>query len=271
MQSRIDAIKISVIVPAFDSTPHLTECRAALDAQTFRDFEVVECAPREEGSRNAGAARNAGLAAAKGEWIAFVDADDLPRPEMLELAVREGERSGADVVVFGAEEFDDKTRFVTPLPLTLEAGLDDEVRFTSFGNCVWNKLFRADYLRCNEIRFQEIARSNDLAFVIEVLAKTGRIAVVPRSLYRYRINAGGLQSTKAATPDCWREALEETRRRLVSAGLMQRFGTAFAALEREVKGDNLPGGRFSLRRIVHSIRRRGLKSFLLHAIGRICR
>ena len=263
--------RIAVIIPAFGSTPHLAACRTALDMQMFRDFEVVECAPRADGLLNAGAARNVGLDAAQGEWIAFVDADDLPQPEMLETAVAAGERDGADVVVFGAEEFDDKTGFVTLLPLQLHAGHGDDVRFTSFGNCVWNKLFRAEYLKLNGIRFQEIARSNDLAFVIEALAKTDKIAIVPRSLYRYRINAGGLQSTKSAAPYCWREALAETRQRLVAAGLLPRFAAAFAALEREVEGDNLPGGRFSPHRILHSIRRRGLKSFLLHAVGRLCR
>ena len=264
-------MKVSVVIPAYGHTPFLTACRAALAAQTVKDLELQPCAPDADGPQNAGAARNAGLAAARGEWIAFVDADDLPQPEMLETAISAGEREGADVVVFGAEEFDDKTGFVTPLPLRLAAGLGDDVRFVSFGNCVWNKLFRADYLKRNGIRFQEIARSNDLAFVIEALAKTDRIAIVPRSLYRYRINAGGLQSTKSDTPDCWRDALAEARRRLESAGLFPRCEAVCAALEREVEGDNLPGGRFSPRRVLHSIRRRGLKNFLLHAIGRLFR
>lgn len=264
-------MKVSVVIPAYGRTPFLSACRDALVAQTLKDFELQLCAPGADGPQNAGAARNAGLDAATGEWIAFVDADDLPQPEMLKTAILAGERECADIVIFGAEEFDDKTGFVTPLPLRLAAGLGDDVRFVSFGNCVWNKLFRADYLKRNGIRFQEIARSNDLAFVIEALAKTDRIAIVPRSLYRYRINAGGLQSTKSLTPDCWRGALAETRRRLESAGIFLRFATAFVALEREVEGDNMPGGRFSLRRILHSIRRRGLKNFLLHAVGRLCR
>ena len=263
--------RIAAIIPVFGSTPHLAACRAALAAQTFRDFEVVECRPSADGPQNAGAARNAGLDAAKGEWIAFVDADDLPAPEMLSAAVAESEWTNADVVVFGAEELDNKTGWTTPLPLRLDAGLSDDVRFTSFGNCVWNKLFRASYLREKGIRFQEIERSNDLAFCIEALARTDRIAVVPRALYRYRINGGGLQSTKAKSPDCWRAALAEVRRRLERAGLLQRFAVALKRLERQVEGDNLPGGRFSPRKILHSIRRRGLASFLKHAYGRLLR
>lgn len=262
-------MSVSVSIPVFDSTPHLAACRAALAAQTFRDFAVIECAPSADGPQNAGAARNAGLDAVKGEWVAFVDADDLPLPEMLEAAVVVGERERADIVVFGAEEFDDKTGLKTPLPLRLDAGLGDDVRFTSFGNCVWNKLFRAAYLKEKGIRFQEIARSNDLAFCIEALARTDRIAVVPRILYRYRINGGGLQSTKAKTPDCWREALAEVRIRLERAELLPRFAVALRRLERQVEGDNLPGGRFSPRKILHSIRRRGLVNFLKHAWGRI--
>lgn len=262
-------MSVSVIIPVFDSTPHLAACHEALAVQTLRDFEVVECRPAANGPRNAGAARNAGLDAVKGEWVAFVDADDLPMPEMLEAAVVAGERERADVVVFGAEEFDDKTGLKTPLPLRLDAGLGDDVRFTSFGNCVWNKLFRASYLKEKGIRFQEIARSNDLAFCIEALARTDRIAVVPRILYRYRINGGGLQSTKANTPDCWREALAEVRIRIERAGLLPRFAIALRRLERQVEGDNLPGGRFSPRKILHSIRRRGLVNFLKHAYGRI--
>lgn len=261
--------KVSVIVPVFGSTPNLADCRVALEAQLFCDFEVIECGPPKGGPQNAGAARNAGLDRACGEWISFVDADDLPKPEMLKVAVEAGEREAADVVVFGAMEFDNKTGFETPLPLRLDAGSADDVRFVSFGNCVWNKLFRASYLKEKGIRFQEIKRSNDLAFCIEALSRTDKIAVVTRVLYRYRINGSGLQSTKGATPDCWREALAEVRHRLERTGLLPRFSVALARLERQVAGDNLPGGCLSPRRILHSIRRRGLVNFLKHACGRI--
>ena len=66
--------------------------RASVAAQTFRDFEVIECAP-PAGNENAGVARNVGLDQAKGEWIYFADADDRMKPELLEKAVAaEGSR-----------------------------------------------------------------------------------------------------------------------------------------------------------------------------------
>ena len=286
--------QVSIIIPVRNAARHIRACLDAVLSQTLRDIEVI-CV--ENGSTDAspdvitafsrfdprvssvdgaaladaGAARNAGLAQASGDWIAFVDADDLPMPDMLCAAVAAGESSKADVVVFDAVEFDDRTGFETPLPIQINAGLGEDVRFTSFGNCAWNKLFRTSYLREHGIRFQEIARSNDIAFTVEAMARTDHIAVLPRTLYRYRINAGGLQSTKSASPDCWRVALAECRRRLGRAGLIPRFADALAALELEVEGDNLPGGSLSPKRILHSIRRRGLRGFLLHAAGRLLR
>lgn len=264
-------MKLSVIVPVFGTTPYVTECRESLTAQTLRDFEVIECVPPIDGPQNAGAARNAGLDLAKGEWIAFVDADDLPMPKMLEAAVADGELAEADIVIFDAIEFDNKTGFETPLPLRLDAGLGKDVRFTSFGNCVWNKIFRATYLSEKSIRFQEITRSNDLAFCIEALARTDRIAILPQVLYRYRINGGGLQSTKSATPNCWREALAEIYCRIDRAGLLSQYSEALERLKRKVAGENLSGGCFSLRRIIYSIQHRGIVGFLKHAYGRIVR
>lgn len=283
--------QVSIIIPVRNAARHIRACLDAVLSQTLRDIEVI-CV--ENGSTDAspdvitafsrfdprvssvdgaaladaGAARNAGLAQVSGDWIAFVDADDLPVPDMLGAAVAAGEADNADIVVFDAVEFDDMTGFETPLPLRLDAGLGDDVRFTSFGNCVWNKLYRASYLHDCGIRFQEIARSNDLAFCIESLARTDGISVLPRVLYRYRINGGGLQSTKSCTPDCWREALAETRRRVERVGLLPRFCVALEHLESQVAGDNIPGGCLSPRRIMHSIRRRGLLNFLKHAIGR---
>ena len=126
---------VSVVIPEFGSFPHVSACHAALSAQTLPDFETVCCEPSADGPQNAGAARNAGLDRATGEWIAFVDADDLPLPEMLEAAVVAGERERADVVVFGAEEFDDKTGLKTPLPLRLASGLSDDTEILIMDDC----------------------------------------------------------------------------------------------------------------------------------------
>ena len=268
---------VSIVVPAWGETPHLNEMRSSIAAQTFNDYEVIVCSP-PRGAENAGAARNAGLDRAKGEWIYFADADDRMKPELLSKAVAAGGGHAgdsliggivADIVVFGAEEFDDATSWKTPLPLDLKAKEDDS-RFSSYGNCVWNKLFRTTYLREKGIRFQEQKRVKDLAFVIEALARTDRIAIIDDVLYEYRINnPESLQAGKFAdTANYAASAVAECERRLVACGKIERFRTALENLRLNIASNNRRG---VLPRIVASIRNRGLVSFAKHSIGKLVR
>ena len=234
-------MKASVIIPAWGETPHLGETRDCLARQTFRDFEAVVCAPPDD-ARNAGAARNAGLARATGDWVFFVDADDLPTPDYLRTASASGERTGADVVAFRADEVDDRTGDRTPLPYLARLvpwadgkahTLDElgDARFTTLGIAPWNKAVRRDFLLRNGIRFQSIARSNDLAFTVELLYRAQTFAALDQSLIGYRVNnVDSLQHTNSQTPLLFLEALAEAQRRLDG-----RFASAFEALRVETQ------------------------------------
>ena len=100
-------MRVSIIVPCYNSTRYLSACVDSVLAQTMPDFEVLliddgstdgtlalaqALAARDARLRvlhqeNAGvsAARNLGLAHARGEWITFVDSDDLLAPDALEI------------------------------------------------------------------------------------------------------------------------------------------------------------------------------------------
>jgi glycosyltransferase involved in cell wall biosynthesis len=100
--------KVSVVIPAYNAMTYLPETLASVLRQTFSDFEVlivddgssdqiVQWASQVTDSRvklisqqNQGvsAARNTGIAQAQGEYIAFIDADDLWEPTKLEKQVR---------------------------------------------------------------------------------------------------------------------------------------------------------------------------------------
>lgn len=218
-------MKASVIVPAWGDTPHLEETRARLAAQTFRDFEVIVAAP-PEGECNAGAARNVGLSRVCGEWLFFVDADDLPEPDFIETTIETCERTNADIVAFRADEVDDRLGTRKPMPYLRRISpwadgkphaLDElgSARFTTLGLAPWNKAVRRSLVADNGIRFQSIRRSNDVAFVVETIAKASSFAAVDRSLIGYRVNnAKSLQWTNAETPTCFYEALLEAKWRL---------------------------------------------------------
>lgn len=97
--------KISVIVPVYNCEKYITRCLDSILSQTFQNFEciVVDDGSTDGSSticdkyaeqdarftvihqKNGGvsAARNAGIDACKGEWLAFVDSDDWCEPNML--------------------------------------------------------------------------------------------------------------------------------------------------------------------------------------------
>jgi len=119
---------VSIVIPAYNVAPYISETLASVFAQSFYGFEVIivndgspdteefECAIHpylerirylKQENRGASAARNAGLRAARGELIAFLDADDLWSPNYLEEQLRFIREYGcdlacADAMIFGA-------------------------------------------------------------------------------------------------------------------------------------------------------------------------
>jgi glycosyltransferase involved in cell wall biosynthesis len=118
---------VSIIIPAYNVSPFISETLDSVFAQTFTDFEVVIvndgspdteefervlqpyqhriCYLKQDNS-GASAARNTGLRAARGKLIAFLDADDLWLPQYLEQQLKFIREYGcdlacADAVIFG--------------------------------------------------------------------------------------------------------------------------------------------------------------------------
>src|SRR5258707_14358159 len=115
---------VSVIIPTHNRPEMLAEALASVRAQTFADYEIIvvsngESANMRRASRHAAAgcihlelergsvsaARNFGIARAKGEWIAILDDDDLWPPNKLERQVAEARRTGADMITGDFVEF----------------------------------------------------------------------------------------------------------------------------------------------------------------------
>lgn len=127
------APKISIIVPVYNVEKYLRRCLDSIASQTFNDWECIlidDGSPDNSGSicdeyaekdsrfrvihqKNAGvsAARNAGLDAARGEWIGFVDSDDWIEKDCYEILIEIATRERADVVRFNFKNYDFTKQF----------------------------------------------------------------------------------------------------------------------------------------------------------------
>lgn len=137
-------MRFSIIVPVYNVENYLPKCVESVLRQTFKDYEVILV---DDGStdhsgklcdgyacrdmrfrvlhqRNHGLsqARNAGLEAAKGEWIAFVDSDDWIEPEMLQVLDGEIEKNPADLYRFNMRKVNEKGKETERLLYCVENG-----------------------------------------------------------------------------------------------------------------------------------------------------
>src|SRR5215218_493209 len=127
VRSRILRPAVSVVMPLYNVEAYLADCLDSMLGQDFADFEVLlvdDGSP--DGSRaiaqryvrrdprvrlltrpngGLGAARNTGVRAARGEFLTFVDSDDLLPADALARLVETGRRTGSDIVVGSVERF----------------------------------------------------------------------------------------------------------------------------------------------------------------------
>ena len=248
--------KVSVIIPVYNVEKFLKDCLDSIISQTLKDIEII-CI--DDGSTDnskrilleysykdkritvlqqlhlgAGAARNHGIKVAKGKYLAFLDADDFFDKEMLEMCYMNLEKNGSDVVIFLAKQFDNKSKKIIEMPWSLRINncpsccfKPKEIKkslFNSFQNWPWNKLFRRSFVIENTILFQEIPRTNDMAFVCEALALAKKISIIEQYFVYYRVNTGtSLQQTNDNSPVSFWEACIETKKRLQSKGLYNEY------------------------------------------------
>lgn len=196
-------VTLSVIVPVYNVEPYLRRCLDSIENQTFADWECIivddgspdgsaaicdEYAARDgrfrvihQQNKGVSAARNAGLDAAKSEWISFVDSDDWIDVETYENAVRRAEEAGADVLIFGYALSDGKKDFATYVPKNGILNAPTELAEWQ-GPCA--KLFKKSTL--HTVRFPAgITIAEDLYFTFQIYFSNVAIFGYNKVYYHY--------------------------------------------------------------------------------------
>ena len=203
---------VSVIVPVYNLESCVSACLRSLQAQTFSDWEAVcvndgskdksseilhafaaedpriRCLDRENGGVSS--ARNAGLEEARGEYICFLDGDDMLHPQFLEFTMRyiDGyDLLSADFTQVSTQQIEPQ-QFDCPAPKTLDfasfyhykGGFDAEM----IGKCVWGKLYRAEVARAERFPVG-VCDGEDMNYIGKLLSHHPRIGMLDVPLYYY--------------------------------------------------------------------------------------
>ena len=143
------------------------------------------------------AARNAGLDAARGEWIGFVDSDDYIAPEMYEALYKAVQSTGADLALCDYAEVDETGAPCLPpytgLAQRIFTGRELLKRATNtMAQPAWNKLYRRAIFA--QLRYPEGKLNEDLFLIPKICLQIQKAVVVPKALYYYVQRGGSIMS-----------------------------------------------------------------------------
>lgn len=232
---------VSVIVPAYNVGEYLQQCLQSIACQSYARLEVIvvddgstdgsgriadEWADSDkrfraihQPNRGSSAARNAGLDAATGRYIVFVDSDDFIAPQFVELMLAFIQSSGAQMALCGWHCFSDDGNVppvgAAPRHTTLYGADEatDHILYQRKGltHSPWGRIFEADVLR--GVRFPVGMVYEDMAVLMPTMQRVRTVAYTPRRLYYYRKRKGSIMASFDLRHAQMLDILEDLERR----------------------------------------------------------
>lgn len=203
--------KVSVIVPAYNAEKYIEACLDSICEQTYPVLEILVV---DDGSKDLTASiirsraeqdariipyynenhgvsysRNFGLEHCTGEYVTFVDADDLVAPDFIAQMIHDLEEADADIAVIGVakSKLFEPEMFTNGVTSTYEESEMLKQVFGAFEGFVCNKLYRKSLLQTKSIRLeQSIAVCEDLLFNVIYLLNCKKAVYNCGQKYFYR-------------------------------------------------------------------------------------
>lgn len=219
------AEKLSVIIPVYRTEKYLKKCIDSVLSQDYSDLELILV---DDGSddgcpaicdeyarldkrvsvihkKNGGlsSARNAGLDAAMGEYVTFVDSDDFIEKDMYSYMMSEKGDSNivccSHFVVEGGEKRQ-ATSFSEKVVFNSDKAVHELLKDQKLKNYVWNKVFSRELF--NSIRFPEGMNFEDIPVTAELFRKADSVCILPDAKYNYVMRSDGISKTESVKNLC---------------------------------------------------------------------
>lgn len=218
--------QVSVIVPVYNVEKYLERCIDSILAQTCNDFELIlvdDGSPDKCGgicdnyskkdhrisvihqhNQGVSVARNVGISASKGEFIAFIDSDDFIHPQMIELTKYVLDHTDYPFVHCAFHrlyegELDNSLSLTHTISVNQIQEIDSEqgmlkmMDWKRYGHYIVKGLYRKSYIK--DIPFSVNTRWEDIIWSGEVVGKAGKYAYIPFDLYTYCMHEASLVHT----------------------------------------------------------------------------
>lgn len=213
----MDDIKVSVVVPIYNVEEYLEECLISLERQTLKDIEVLMI---DDGSTDhsafiakkfekkhpnfhyfykenggLGNARNYAIPYVKGEYLIFLDSDDVVPEYAYEKMYNLAKKTGNDMIIGNVKRFNSVKQWDSALHKKV---FDDDYDHTHilqkpelvYDTTSWNKLFKTSFYKENNFQFPEKILYEDIPVTIPAHFKANSIGIITDVCYLWRTRDG---------------------------------------------------------------------------------
>lgn len=216
-------VKVSVIIPVYNTEKYLRECLDSVINQTLKDIEIIcvddgstdnslqilqEYAKKDDRiivltqeNQKQGAARNKGLSIARGEYIQFVDSDDYLEPLTIENLYKQSKKDNLDMLCFGGKNFESDTHkniYNSSYEMQSVPNIFNNkvVKYTDI-KAFLSKLavsaalcfYKNNFIRKNNIKFPEKLYYEDNIFFIKAVINAERMGICKNLYYNRRLHS----------------------------------------------------------------------------------
>lgn len=251
-------VKVSIVVPIYNLEKYVPRCLDALVNQTLEEIEIL-CV--DDGSKDSApqiiedyktrypnkvktfhkenggewSARTYGLKQATGEYVGFIDSDDVPELTWAEKLYTAAKKNDADIAFSGYDRVDLDTDKTVSVEMTQYGTMNKDVDFNDdfivYANpSLWNKIYRRQIVK--DLEFLPFRGCNDTLFLIHsYMSGVKKLTFIPDVLYHYYLRSSSqIHNMNAKDLENLKKYLLVTKENSKKLGIEEEFKADLEAM-----------------------------------------